>query len=197
MTTLKGMVYPIGLFLVLLFDQSCAYGTRQSSLHAVRHRSNAPPKEPVPSKTHEATISAVPDNASSIAQQPPAPTPAPAVAPELEHVPPAPSESINVILSPTASRVSEEVSSLLHQMERGLQELRGVLSSASKLEQLLSPEDKNATFTLEGEDYSISLLLSGLEKLVADGEKQERLLIKGTSEILSKLVAPNPNKSAT
>lgn len=106
-------------------------------------------------------------------------------------------EPLNLIFSPTAQQVSDEDNKLLELMESGLHNLRDSVSILTKLIHLLPEDEKKATFTVDKQDYSVNDMLDSLNQLIIDGEKQQRIMIQGTAEILHRLALPNPKSQAT
>lgn len=81
--------------------------------------------------------------------------------------------------------------------ESGLHNLRDSVSILTKLIHLLPEDEKKATFTVDKQDYSVNDMLDSLNQLIIDGEKQQRIMIQGTAEILHRLALPNPKSQAT
>ncbi|CDR94346.1 membrane protein, putative [Babesia bigemina] len=101
-----------------------------------------------------------------------------------------PAEPLNLIFSPTAQQVSDENNQLLESMESGLHSLRTVVNKLTRLVHLLPENEKQSTFTVGNQNYTVAEMLDGINSLIVDGEKQQRVLVEGTAEILHKLAAP-------
>ncbi|GBE60493.1 signal peptide containing protein, putative [Babesia ovata] len=74
--------------------------------------------------------------------------------------------------------------------ESGLHSLRTVANKLTRLIHLLPETEKQATFTVGNQNYTVSEMLDSINSLIVDGEKQQRVLVEGTAEILHKLAAP-------
>ncbi|ORM39556.1 uncharacterized protein BXIN_3085 [Babesia sp. Xinjiang] len=104
---------------------------------------------------------------------------------------PKPAEPLNLIFNPTAQQVSDENKKLLDVMESGLHSLRTAFDCLTHLIHLLPESEKQNSITVDKKSYTIAELLDSLSNYIADGEKQQRVLIEGTAEILHKLATPN------
>ncbi|GIX63008.1 uncharacterized protein BcabD6B2_24430 [Babesia caballi] len=106
-------------------------------------------------------------------------------------------EPLNLIFSPTVQQVSDENNKLLESVESGLHSLRTAFDRLTRLIHLLPEEEKQATFTVDKQSYTIADMLDSVNHLIVEGEKQQRIMIEGTAEILHKLAVPNNTSQNT
>ncbi|KAK1443550.1 hypothetical protein BgAZ_204260 [Babesia gibsoni] len=100
-------------------------------------------------------------------------------------------EPLNLIFSPTAQQVSDEYLKFLDALEDGLHNLRNALNVLTKLLHLLPEEERQGTFQVDKESYTIADMQDTLDKLIVNGEKDQRVLMKGVVEVLHKLAVPS------
>ncbi|GFE54087.1 hypothetical protein protein, putative [Babesia ovis] len=100
-------------------------------------------------------------------------------------------EPLNLIFNPTAQQVSNESKKLLESMESGLRNLRSSFEFLTHLIHLLPETEKQDKITVEKKEMTFAELLDSFSNYITDGEKQQRVLIQGTAEILHKLAMPH------